>query len=203
VFVESSAAKAAQLNALKAKHPKLAGQIEVVQSDANEYLLSRSSENWLKSGRRAVVFVDPFGMQVDWTTIEGLAKTSAVDLWLLYPVSAINRLLSQHGVKFDSWKVRLDRVFGGGEWVDAFYRTAKTANLFDNTTSGLKQKVVDIPGLTNYMVAKLESVFAQAVKTPLVLRAHNETPLFALCFAAANPKGAPIACRIAKHILEQ
>jgi hypothetical protein len=32
------------------------------------------------------VFLDPFGMQVDWNVIEQLALTKAVDLWLLFPL---------------------------------------------------------------------------------------------------------------------
>ena len=34
---------------------------------------------------RAVLFLDPYGMQVEWATIEAVAKTKAIDLWLLFP----------------------------------------------------------------------------------------------------------------------
>lgn len=203
VFVELSEKKSSKLEQLKRRFSDLADRVEIVRSDANAYLARRATENWLKAGRRAVVFVDPFGMQVDWSTIEGLAATKAVDLWLLFPVSAINRLLSRGGVRFDPWRARLDRVFGGTEWFDSFYQKSRKANLFDGAAEEQFEKVINIDGLTNFMVAKLETVFAQVVKTPLVLRSRNDSPLFALCFAAANPKGAPIACRIAKHILEK
>lgn len=202
-FVELSADKVRKLEQLKSANGKLAERIEIVQSDANTYLAARAQENWIKAGRRAVVFVDPFGMQVNWHTIEGLAATKAVDLWLLYPVSAINRLLSRSGVRFDSWRARLDRVFGGPAWFNAFYKKTPAQSLFPSVEDARYEKSIDIDGLTAYMVGKLETVFAQVVKKPLVLLARNQTPLFALCFAAANPKGAPIACRIAKHILEQ
>lgn len=203
VFVELEQSKTNKLKQVRSRFPALADRIEIIQSDANAYLASRSVENWLKANRRAVVFVDPFGMQVDWTTIEGLARTKAVDLWLLYPVSAINRLLSQTGVRFTTWKARLDRVFGGPEWFDSFYQRSKTTSLFDSGQMSQFKKVIDIDGLTNFMVAKLQRSFAQVVEKPLVLRSKNGTPLFALCFAAANPTGAPIACRIAKHISEK
>ncbi|MCC7508221.1 MAG: three-Cys-motif partner protein TcmP [Planctomycetes bacterium] len=203
VFVELSEGKSAKLGELKQRFPALADRVEVVQSDANAYLAGRAKENWLKAGRRAVVFVDPFGMQVDWTTIEGLAKTKAVDLWLLYPVSAINRLLSRGGVRLSSWKARLDKVFGGPEWFDSFYRKSKKSSLFEGVAEDRFEKVINIDGLTNFMVSKLQRVFAEVVEKPLVLRSNNDTPLFALCFAAANPAGAPIACKIAKHILEK
>jgi hypothetical protein len=34
--------------------------------------------NWQKE--RAVVYLDPYGMQVEWSTIEALAATKAIDL---------------------------------------------------------------------------------------------------------------------------
>ena len=34
------------------------------------------------SSHRAVLFLDPYGMQVEWTTIEAIARTGAIDLWL-------------------------------------------------------------------------------------------------------------------------
>jgi three-Cys-motif partner protein len=37
---------------------------------------------------RAVLFLDPYGMQVEWQTIEAIAKTAAIDLWLLFPKEA-------------------------------------------------------------------------------------------------------------------
>jgi hypothetical protein len=33
-----------------------------------------------------VLFLDPYGMQVDWTTIEAIARTKAIDLRVLFPL---------------------------------------------------------------------------------------------------------------------
>jgi three-Cys-motif partner protein len=201
-FVEKSSEKAAQLESLKGQFPHRADRVNVITSDANEYLLRRSKENWLREQRRAVVFIDPFGMQVDWTTVEALANTQAVDLWLLYPVSAINRLLSREGVRFEQWKARLDRVFGGGSWFDAFYRRSQSKpSLFEPDPGEVYTKSIDIDGLTRFMVSKLESCYAGVVKQPLVLKSPKGHPLFALCFAAANQRGAQVALRIANHIV--
>lgn len=201
-FVELSRDKSQELAALSGEFPNLADRIHVVASDANEYLLSRAHEDWLRNRARSVVFIDPFGMQIEWKTVEALAATQAVDLWLLYPVSAINRLLSASGVKFETWERRLDIVFGGPEWRDAFYVKQSTRDMFEGDRE-TQVKHVDIDGLTKFMVDKLDSVFAKVVKRPLVLTTNSGSPLFALCFAAANPRGAGIACRIAKQILEK
>jgi three-Cys-motif partner protein len=47
---------------------------------------------------RAVVFLDPFGMQVPWKTIAALAQTAAIEVFLNFPVGmSIQRLLKRSG----------------------------------------------------------------------------------------------------------
>lgn len=199
-FVELSAEKAEELKSLKHQFPKLSDRISIETKDANSYLVARATENWRAKGARAVVFVDPFGMQVEWETIASLAKTEAIDLWLLFPVNAINRLLSKEGVRYRSWKERLDKVFGGEDWMSVFYRKVTDSSFFEPAAERLT-KAIDIDGLTKYMVAKLKTVFAGVVDKPLILSGKTGVPLFAFCFAASNKVGAPIAVRIAKHIV--
>jgi three-Cys-motif partner protein len=69
--------------------------------DANAYL----QEICLKSiwkGHRAVLFIDPFGMQLSWDTLKAVASTEAIDTWILFPVSAVNRLLVRNAEIPDS-----------------------------------------------------------------------------------------------------
>ncbi len=51
--------------------------------DAN--VLVRRECAWLGGhrSRRAVMFLDPYGMQVEWSTLQAVASCSKVDLWLL------------------------------------------------------------------------------------------------------------------------
>ena len=60
------------------------GSIECILTDANEYFTEVCNRNWQR--HRALVFLDPFGMQVEWKTIELIAGTKAIDLWLLFPM---------------------------------------------------------------------------------------------------------------------
>jgi hypothetical protein len=48
----------------------------------------------------------------------------------------------------------------------------------------------------------LKTVFAQVVPNPLILTNSKGVPIYLLCFAAGNPKGAPTAVKIAKDILK-
>ena len=76
VFIERSRTRCAQLEGLKAEFPELAKAMSVREGDANAVLQELCNGNW--KNRRAVVFLDPYGMQVEWTTIEVIAPQSCV-----------------------------------------------------------------------------------------------------------------------------
>jgi len=46
-------------------------------------------------------------------------------------------------------------------------------------------------------------VFAAVAEEPKVLRNSTNCPLYLLCFAVGNKQGAPIALRIANHLLKK
>jgi three-Cys-motif partner protein len=80
VFVEKDPDKCRNLAALKNAFPDVADRISIHNREANEFLTEYCARprDWQR--RRAVLFLDPFGMQVDWTTIELIAATKAIDL---------------------------------------------------------------------------------------------------------------------------
>lgn len=98
IFVEKHLGRFAQLAQLRDEFPALAKDIILVNADANTYLqdeLCAPQKNWKK--HRAVLFLDPYGMQVEWQTLEAIASTKAIDLWMLFPIGAVNRLLGVTG----------------------------------------------------------------------------------------------------------
>lgn len=125
IFIERNADRCAQLDSLKAEFPDLAADIRVEQGEANEEIRKICDRDW--RSHRAVLFLDPYGMQVEWQTIEAIAKTAAIDLKSVFP----------------------------------------------------------------------------GVAEPGVLRNSSNCPLYLLCFAAGNEKGAPIALKIANHLLKE
>lgn len=171
VFIERSAERCAQLEALKSEFPHLASDIDIRHGDANAEIQDLCRKDW--SSHRAVLFLDPYGMQVDWKTVESIAATQAIDLWLLFPLGmGVNRLLTRSGEIPISWRRRLDALLGTEDWYEEFYRVESTADLFGTAEDR-------------------------------VVKATTETqcPLYLLCFAVGNRRGAPIALRIANHLL--
>lgn len=147
-----------------------------------------------------MVFLDPYGMQVEWKTIEAIAHTKGIDLWILCPLGqAVNRLLTKRQPPPDMWAERLTKFFGTDDWKKAFYRKSKQTTLFGSEDS--LQKDADFDSIGKFFISRLETVFAKVAPNPLPLRNSKNVPIFLLCFASANPKGAPTAVKIAQNIL--
>lgn len=141
-------------------------------------------------------------MQVEWKTMEAIAHTQAIDLWILFPLGvAVNRLLRKNGEIDLVIRSRLDRIFGTDDWYGAFYRTEKRVGLFGEET--ITEKVGGFESISEYFVKRLKTVFADVAKNPLPLYNSRNNPLYLLCFASGNPRGAKTAVKIAQHILER
>ena len=121
VFVDMNVEHTRQLEALRAEYVSKADQISICEEDANSFLQRWCHEmDW--AANRAVLFLDPYGMSVDWTTLEAIAQTKAIDLWILVPVGqAVNRLLTKDKLPGKAWSDKLTKFFGTDEWQTAFY----------------------------------------------------------------------------------
>ncbi len=80
-----------------------------MQGDANEVLQGLAAGQWRT--RRAVAFLDPFALHVKWETIKKIAETKAIDMWLLFPAMAVNRMLPRSGVVPAKWARETYRDF--------------------------------------------------------------------------------------------
>ncbi len=201
IFIEKSIERCGELERLKQEYPEKQEKIEIVHSDCNAYLLDRCHNyNWKEN--RAVLFLDPFGMQVGWETIEAIASTRAIDLWYLFPIGmGVNRLLSKDGKISDAFIGRLDWIFGTHEWKDFFYRIDTEAGLFGEET--VMYKDASFTRIKDFIDGRLHRVFPEVAKNPLLLRNAKNSPLFLFCFAAGNPRGAELAVKIAQDILKE
>jgi three-Cys-motif partner protein len=199
IFIEKDESRFQELSGLKANFPDVADDIILINADCNSYLQDLCLNHiWRKN--RAVLFLDPFGMQVQWKTIKAIAKTKAIDLWLLFPLGvAVNRLLRRDGQIDQKLRARLDELFGTTDWFDSFYQTKTSSGLFGEETR--LEKVADLEQIGKYFVERLRTVFTKVADNPLPLYNSRNNPLYLLCFAAGNPKGAPTAVKIAEHIL--
>ena len=157
------------MESLKKEFPNLADRIRIEKGDANEVLSTWCSS--MQRSDRAVVFLDPYGMQVKWRLLENIAKTKAIDLWILFPLSAVIRMLPHDHKIQESWRNRLTALFGTDEWEDKFYKESIQLDFIDNKP-GL-ERVVNFEAIEKYFVERLEAIFpfvAEKVVYPSVSR---------------------------------
>lgn len=69
IFIEKSKKRFIELQKLKEEFPEKAKKIQFLNVDANSYIFDLCN-NFKWQNRRAVMFLDPYGMQVEWETIE-------------------------------------------------------------------------------------------------------------------------------------
>ena len=176
-------------------------RVECLQGDANELLpqiFNRPA--WRRTGsakgrQRGVVFLDPYGMQVSWTTLDVLAKTQRVDVWYLFPLGAVNRQLARDASAIDKHKeTALNRLFGGFEWRTELYAPSQRLSLFNLSTSD--KRTVSLDEIETYFQKKLEALFSW-VSEPLPLFLDGGQQVFSLFLCVANDS--PAAIQLAKN----
>ena len=201
LFIDIDTTNCAALRDLiRENYARLESHVQIEQGDANETLRKWCEEtDWDKN--RAVVFLDPFAMGASWSLIETIAKTHAIDLWYLFPLSAVNRCLTTKERPPDEWCKPITRVLGTDEWWDVFYDDHGPQTLF-GLDDPVEQKTVTLQRLADFFNRRLATVFEKVAPKPLLLKNSTGAPIFSLCFAAGNKTGAPIAVRIADHILK-
>jgi three-Cys-motif partner protein len=193
ILVDLDTQRIAELNALKAEYE---GKrvIVVRENEANAAL-----KEWLASGidwrvHRAVVFLDPFGMQVPWATIEALAATKAIEVLINFPLwMAINRLLTRSGRIDPGWQASLDTFFGSPDWRTTAYEEG--ADLF-----GTRREKVEDAGqrILEWYRGRLRKAFGH-VSTARLIKNTRGNPLYYLIWAGPNATG----LRGAEYILSK
>lgn len=204
-FIELSARKLSALKAIADEYPGKA--IEVIRNDANSALKALCAQYQWKN-ERAVLFLDPFGMHVEWGTLEVIARTGAIDVWYLFPYAGLYRQAAKDAEAMDPDKeASITRLLGTDEWRQAFYTPKKQADMFGGSKGD--ERDVDHREMLEFVSRRLRGLFP-AVTVPKVLYQGGDpknpsgAPLFALYFAASNPKprAHKLAIKIAKDILD-
>ncbi len=174
--------------------------------DANQILLDICRpEHWRK--RRGVMFLDPFGMNVEWTTLQMIAGTEALDVWFLFALAATVRNLPRLASRLDAGKrLAVSRILGTDQWFEEFYEIDPHSRigLFDIYDLPMHAKrTATLDEIEAYVQRRLLTLFPH-VEPPRRLKAPGNKSLFSLFFAVSNPNPKAIdrASKIAAHILE-
>lgn len=196
-FIEMSRWRVERLEQLRAEFPER--PIEIVQGDCNEAITSLvTSQVRREYQRRGFVFLDPFGANLAYDTIERIAATGALEIFLHFPTMALNRAaLRRRGDAMTPDEVaKMDRVWGSHGWHGLLYGCQPT--LFSEPVE-LKLRRTDAEYLGRLFVEhRLRPLFPY-VTDPIVMKNSVGGDLYCLIFAGHNKTGA----RIADHIFRK
>ena len=208
-FIESDESKASELeHMIDTEFPHLKRFTTVYRGDANEKLGKIINDiDWRFN--RGLLFLDPYATQVDWATLERVAGTKSIDVWYLFPFSALNRMLPKNG-KYGSWENTIDRLLGDNSWRTEFYKKDPQVSLFDlglvDGDEDEERLVKDASPehIKEYLISRLKTIFPCVSNNPRIFKNSKNSPMFLFCFAISNESVAAqrLALRIAYHILK-
>jgi len=165
-------------------------------SDANNEVKKLANAMRQNKKLKSLVFLDPFGMQVNWDSIKQLEGTGT-DLWILIPTGVIvNRLLDRK-CKLTHIE-RLSSFFGKDEdfLKNYFYNTRQENTLFGETE--IVEKVKEpIKKIAELYIQQMHTIFNHVTEQPLVLCNSRNVPIFHFACASNNQ----IAIKIAHQII--
>ncbi|MDD2498107.1 MAG: three-Cys-motif partner protein TcmP [Desulfitobacteriaceae bacterium] len=174
-------------------------KIQILTGDCNELLRTIESIDWYKNYWRGVIFLDPYAMQLKWSSLKIIKETGIFDVWYLFPLSALNRVLQRDGKIPEKNKIIINNILGTVDWEKEFYFQSSQMTLFGEPD--IERKSIDHIG--KYVIRRLKTIFPAVSDKSLVLRNQNNSPLFLLCFAVSNSNKTAIetSLKAADHIL--
>lgn len=179
--------------------PELASAIQYRSGDCNQYLLELA--NAMKNNPKrfaSLVFIDPFGMQINWESISNL-KDTRTDIWILVPTGVIvNRLLDRNGDLKHS--VKLQSFFGlPEEEIRSYFYETKTYDTLFGETEVIRKVSEPIEKIAKLYVERLKTIWTHVTEKPLILPNSRNVPIYHFVFASNNK----VAVNIAKQIISK
>lgn len=204
-FTEQHRERARALENLREEFPH---DISISPGEANSELVALfNSPKWTSGSvarkQRGVVFLDPYEMSVNWTTLEALADTRRVDVWYLFPRKAVVQQLAHdiRGVD-EAKRAKLAQIFGSSDWEEEFYKALPVQGLpFDERPLETKGRVASPEQISAFARKRLKKLFCY-VSDPLPLIV-NGSDFFELYCLSNNPPAIPLIRRGVDHVMRK
>jgi three-Cys-motif partner protein len=122
-FIDIDSDKIDSLEELTADRPERR-TIHFYVGDANEKLRQDIIPHFqYNSFKRALCIMDPYGLDIEWTTIESIGKARTMDVFLNFPLMDINRNAALKTLEASNPKegLRLTKIWGADSWKHLVY----------------------------------------------------------------------------------
>jgi three-Cys-motif partner protein len=192
-FIEREPWRAARLRELCAQFPHL--DTRVIEDDCNPVITNQLTPviRW-EHHARGFAFLDPFGMHLNYATIEAISETQAIEVVLNLPTMAINR----NGLPNDPRKLtsshfeRMDSIWGDRSWFGLVYE--ERPGLWGAELVKASRTSTERLGRL-FKEHRLDRLF-EFVGEPLVVRSSTGQPIYCLIYASPSRTGAKIAADV-------
>lgn len=192
-FIELSPWRIKKLEDLQKQFPHL--DIEIIPGDCNDVLFNKIiTQITNQSEQRGLVFLDPFGLQVNFETIRALAEAGTFDVFINFPVMAIIRNLRLDEYPTEHIKTLIDGVLGNSEWMDELYKFHYM--LFEGPV--LRRGPLRAEWIARKYCERISSLFPN-VSHAVIMKNSQNAPLYALFLASHNQTAVKIVNDIFKN----
>lgn len=163
---------------------KIAGDrknVHILNGDCNEVLIKHVfPQVRFERRERALCILDPYGLHLNWETILAAGKSSAIEIFLNFPVMDINRnvLWRNTGKVLDLHRERMTRFWGDDSWERAAY--PPTQGLFEE----MHEKTSNEDVAEAFRVRLQEVAGFKYVPKPMAMRNTKGAIVYYLFFAA-------------------
>jgi len=177
-----------RLRELQTEFPRR--DIRICEGDCNQLITTEITPRIrYERFNRGLIFLDPFGMDIEWSTVEQIAGTRALEIFVNFPAMALNRTVLPNDpfALTEAQIERMNRFWGSTEWRGDIYEEVPT--LFGPVP--MKVRRTTGQRLGGLFKQRLEELFP-CVTEPLVMTNSKNAPLYCLILASHNETGAKI-----------
>lgn len=191
-FIELSPWRVERLKELQEQFPDR--RVEIRQGDCNAVLRQEIIVHITYASRqRGLVFLDPYGLQVEWGTVQALARAKTFDVFVNFPLMAVTRLLKRNEPPTGGVLTLLNKVMGNSDWIQEIYYPEPQLRLFGERL--VVRDVMRAEWLARVYADQVGSLFP-FVSKPVIMTNSKNAPLYALFLASHNRTGVKIANEI-------
>jgi three-Cys-motif partner protein len=179
-----------RLSALKARvGDRFPGRtILYKHGDANDVLCNQIAPSFRRSSeQRGFIFLDPYGLQVDFETVESLGRVGSFDILLNLSTMGVQRLLPRDKSP-EPWALaHLRRAMGDQRWVESLYE--KREDLFGDDR--YSRPTLSPRSVAESYVERLRPLFPFSSR-PVEMRNEQGHTMYALILLSRNRKAVAI-----------
>jgi len=171
------------INPLKNRFPNK--KIETICDDANNAIINNvlSKFGGRSSSYRGFIFLDPYGLELQWNTVDAIGRNGAYDILVNFSVMGVVRQLGDNK-PLEHMESKISSVFGTDEWKKISYRENMQCSLFETHEQRMQKKKENlVDDIVELYRSQLKTVFKD-VSDAIIMRNSKNGPLYALILAS-------------------